>query len=133
MFDEFQKGQLEDSQVPTPHYNEVVAAAAAGDYVYVKRPMYNLRHYGLNTRVKPLNDRPGAPGHRQRHRPRQDPQPDLRRALHPGPGILPPGTLGFNPALNAPGWDTRRARDLLAQAGYPGGARAAAAHVLVGA
>ena len=121
MFDEFQKGQLEDSQVPTPHYNEVVAAAAAGDYVYVKRPMYNLRHYGLNTRVKPLNDR--------RVRLAIVSAIDRAKILSqiydgrfiPARGILPPGTLGFNPALNAPGWDPRRARDLLAQAGYPGG------------
>jgi len=121
MFDEFQKGQLEDSQVPTPHYNEVVAAAAAGDYVYVKRPKYNLRHYGLNTRVKPLNDR--------RVRLAIVSAIDRAKILSqiydgrfiPARGILPPGTLGFNPALNAPGWDPRRARDLLAQAGYPGG------------
>ena len=36
-------------------------------------------------------------------------------------GIVPPGTLGFNPALAAPGYDPRRARALLAEAGYPGG------------
>ena len=29
--------------------------------------------------------------------------------------------LGFNPALDAPGWDPRGARELLAAAGYPGG------------
>jgi peptide/nickel transport system substrate-binding protein len=121
MFDEFQKGQLEDSQVPTPHYSQVVAAAAAGDYIYVKRPMYNLRHYGLNARIKPLNDR----------RVRLAIVSAIDRAtiltqiyegrFIPARGILPPGTLGFNPNLNAPTWDQRRARDLLAQAGYPGG------------
>jgi peptide/nickel transport system substrate-binding protein/oligopeptide transport system substrate-binding protein len=121
MFDEFQKGQLEDSQVPTPSHSQVVAAAAAGDYLYVKRPMYNLRHYGLNVRIKPLTDR----------RIRLAIVSAIDRAtiltqiygdrFIPARGILPPGTLGFNPALNAPGWDPQRARDLLAQAGYPGG------------
>src|SRR5262249_44326544 len=36
-------------------------------------------------------------------------------------GIVPPGTLGFNPDLIAPGYDPPRARTLLAEAGYPGG------------
>ena len=36
-------------------------------------------------------------------------------------GILPPGTLGFNPKLKAYPHDPARARELLAQAGYPGG------------
>jgi peptide/nickel transport system substrate-binding protein/oligopeptide transport system substrate-binding protein len=121
MFDEFQKGQLEDSQVPTPNHSQVVAESAVGDYVYVKRPMYNLRHYGLNVRIKPLSDR----------RIRQAIVSAIDRGtilsqiygdrFTPARGILPPGTLGFNPALNVPSWDPQRARDLLVQAGHPGG------------
>jgi peptide/nickel transport system substrate-binding protein/oligopeptide transport system substrate-binding protein len=36
-------------------------------------------------------------------------------------GILPPGTLGFNPKLRGYPHDPAKARELLAQAGYPGG------------
>jgi peptide/nickel transport system substrate-binding protein/oligopeptide transport system substrate-binding protein len=36
-------------------------------------------------------------------------------------GILPPGTLGFNPKIRPYSYDPARARELLAQAGYPGG------------
>ncbi|HEU5320774.1 MAG TPA: ABC transporter substrate-binding protein, partial [Methylomirabilota bacterium] len=36
-------------------------------------------------------------------------------------GILPPGTLGFNPRLVGYPFDLAKARQLLARAGYPGG------------
>ncbi|HXD97420.1 MAG TPA: ABC transporter substrate-binding protein [Candidatus Acidoferrum sp.] len=118
MFEEFRKGHLEDSQVPTPGHDRIVTG---GNYLYVKRPMFNLRHYAFNTRVKPLDDR----------RVRQA----IVRAVDrtwilkevfagrfiPALGILPPGTLGFNPALRATDYDPQRARELLDAAGYPAG------------
>src|SRR5262249_46929253 len=90
-------------------------------YVYVKRPMFSLRHYGLNTRMKPLDDR----------RVRQALAYAIDREAiveeiflgryAPARGILPPGTLGYNPKLKGYAFEPNRARDLLAQAGYPGG------------
>jgi oligopeptide transport system substrate-binding protein len=120
MFQEFRKGLLEDSEVPTAGHRDITAGGAA-DHVYVKRPMFNLRFYGLNARVKPLDDR----------RVRQaivravDEESILDTVFGgrftPARGILPPGTLGFNPQLKAAGPDARQARELLAQAGYPEG------------
>src|SRR5262249_62278410 len=54
VFREFQAGGLEDSPVPSRDYRQVLASHR---YQYVRRPMFNLRHYGFNTRVKPLDDR----------------------------------------------------------------------------
>jgi peptide/nickel transport system substrate-binding protein/oligopeptide transport system substrate-binding protein len=83
--------------------------------------MFSLRFYGFNTRMKPLDDR----------RVRQAIVAAIDRStivdeIHSGKhtlarGIVPPGTLGFNPALVAPGFEPSRARALLAEAGYPGG------------
>jgi oligopeptide transport system substrate-binding protein len=118
MHDAFQKGNLEDTPIPTRDYRRIVTGKSN---IYVKRPMISIRFYGLNTRVKPLNDR----------RVRQalcyaiDREALIeevflgRYAL--ARGILPPGTLGFNPELRGYAYDPRRARELLAQAGYPEG------------
>jgi oligopeptide transport system substrate-binding protein len=118
MFEEFRKGNLEDSQVPTPEHDRIVAGEG---YQYVKRPMYNLRHYGFNTRVKPLDDRRvrRAIAHAMNRKAVVDEVFGGR--FIPAQGILPPGTLGFNPAVRSLDYDPARARELLAQAGYPGG------------
>jgi oligopeptide transport system substrate-binding protein len=118
MYDQFQQGHLEDTPIPTQNYRRLVSP---GPYVHVKRPMLSVRFYGLNTRVKPLDDR----------RVRQALIYAIdREALVEGVylgrytvarGILPPGTLGFNPNLKGYPYDPRTARELLAQAGYPGG------------
>ena len=118
MYEEFQRGTLEDTPIPTQDYLRIVAERK---HVYIKRPMLSVRFYGINTRVKPLDDR------------------RVRQALlHAidweavvadvflgryilAQGILPPGTLGFNPKLKGYPYDPVRARQLLAQAGYPEG------------
>ncbi|OGL03809.1 MAG: hypothetical protein A3E31_15985 [Candidatus Rokubacteria bacterium RIFCSPHIGHO2_12_FULL_73_22] len=117
-YDEFRRGNLEDAPVPTRDYRRVVASTG---YPYVKRPMISVRFYGLNTRVKPLDDR----------RVRQALIYAINRGAIveeafngryvPARGILPPGTQGFNPQLAGYPWDPARARQLLAEAGYPGG------------
>jgi oligopeptide transport system substrate-binding protein len=118
MYDQFQQGNLDDTPIPTQNYRRLVTA---GPYVHVKRPMLSVRFYGLNTRVKPLDNR----------RVRQAliyaiDREALVENVHLGRytlarGILPPGTLGFNPKLSGYPYDPRAARELLAQAGYPGG------------
>jgi peptide/nickel transport system substrate-binding protein/oligopeptide transport system substrate-binding protein len=118
MYDEFRQGRLEDTPVPT---TELRRADAGGEYQYVKRPMFSLRHYGFNSRLKPFDDR------------------RVRRAITaaidrggilddvfmgryiPARGILPPGTLAFNPGVKGSVFDPAHARALLAEAGYAGG------------
>ena len=118
MYEEFKRGNLEDTPIPTQDYRGIVTGK---HYAYVKRPMISVRFYGLNTRVKPLTDR----------RVRQafiyaiDREALIEEALLGrytlARGILPPGTLGFNPNLRGYHYDPQRARELLAQAGFPRG------------
>jgi peptide/nickel transport system substrate-binding protein/oligopeptide transport system substrate-binding protein len=118
MYQAFVRGELEDTQPPTRDYRRAVTA---GRHVYVRRPQFSVRYYGFNTRIKPLDDRRV----RQAVVAAVDREAIIEEA-HLGKhtlarGIVPPGTLGFNPTLGAPGHDPLRARALLAEAGYPGG------------
>jgi peptide/nickel transport system substrate-binding protein/oligopeptide transport system substrate-binding protein len=118
VFAEFQAGALEDSPIPSKDYRKIIASQS---FQYVRRPMFNLRHYGINTRMKPLDDK------RVRQAllyaiDRDAVTSEVWLGRHPvARGILPPGTLGFNPKLRGYSYEPARARDLLAQAGYPGG------------
>jgi oligopeptide transport system substrate-binding protein len=118
MYDEFRRGTLEDAPLPTREYRRILAEPS---HIYVKRPMLSLRFYGFNTQMKPFNDR----------RVRQAFIYAIdREAIHQevvagrfsfARGILPPGTQGFNPAVRGYPYDPAKARELLAQAGHPGG------------
>jgi peptide/nickel transport system substrate-binding protein/oligopeptide transport system substrate-binding protein len=118
MYQEFRSGGLEDTPVPLRDYRGILASDR---HVYVRRPMFSLRHYGLNVTRKPLDDR----------RVRQALNYAIDREAVVSEvflgrfalarGILPPGTLGYNPELKGYPHDPARARDLLAEAGYPGG------------
>jgi oligopeptide transport system substrate-binding protein len=119
MHDQFLKGHLEDT--PVPSRADRRALAASDSHIYVKRPMISVRFYGFNTRLRPLNDR----------RVRQAivhaiDREAIIQTVHSGQytlahGVLPPGTLGFNPRLAGYAYDPARARELLGEAGYPGG------------
>jgi oligopeptide transport system substrate-binding protein len=119
MHDEFVKGNLEDAPVPVRADRRALAASAS--HIYVRRPMISVRFYGFNTRTKPLDDR----------RVRQAIVHAIDREaiienVYSGQytfarGILPPGTLGFNPKLAGYPYDAQKARTLLAEAGYPEG------------
>jgi len=118
MFEEFRRGQLEDSPVPNRGYREIVAAPT---HVYVKRPMISLRFYGFNTRIKPFGDVRvrRAVFHAINRAAMLE---DLFLGRFPvANGILPPGTQGFNPNVRGIAYDPARARELLVEAGYPGG------------
>jgi peptide/nickel transport system substrate-binding protein/oligopeptide transport system substrate-binding protein len=117
MYDEFQRGALDESQIPDEGYRRIVASSA---HVYVRRAVFGVRFYGFNLRVKPLDDRRVRQAilHAVDRAPIVDEVFNGRHLL--ARGILSPGT-GYNPRLRTYGFDPQRARDLLAEAGYPAG------------
>jgi len=118
MFDEFKRGRLEDSPVPMQDYPKLLTS---GSWMHVKRPMFSVRFLGFNTRVKPWSD----PRVRQALTYALDREAIVQEATRGrfvlARGILPPGTLGYNPRLTGYAYDPARARELLTQAGFPEG------------
>jgi peptide/nickel transport system substrate-binding protein len=117
IYREFEAGHLEDSPVPSE------TRPRAGAYQHVKRPMFSVRFYGFNTRMKPLDDRRcreaiAAAIDRDSIR-----DVIFMRRYHPARGILPPGTPGFNPQVRDLPYAPDRARALLREAGYGEGRR----------
>ena len=117
-YEDFQRGAIEDAPPPTRNYREVIAR---GQHVYIKRPMISVRFYGFNVKAKPWDDR------RVRQAvihaiDRESLIDDIFQGRYPvARGILPPGTLGFNPHVRGYGYDLARAQALLRAAGYPEG------------
>jgi peptide/nickel transport system substrate-binding protein/oligopeptide transport system substrate-binding protein len=117
-YDEFKKGNLEDAPLPTRNYRQVVLDKT---HHYVKRPMISVRFYGLNTRIKPLDDRRVRQALVHAINREAIIEEAFQGRFIPARGVLPPGTQGFNPRLRSYGYDPHRARELLIEAGYPGG------------
>jgi ABC-type transport system substrate-binding protein len=116
-YDEFVRGGLEDVSLP----RDYARAIRDPNHVYVRRASFSLRFYGFNMKAGPLADR----------RVRQAVIHAIDREAivadaHLGRyvtarGIVPPGTLGFNPKLAGYPYDPGRAKEQLTQAGFPGG------------
>ncbi len=130
MLREFEAGRLEDSPIPTKERPRVTAKK---EYQFLQRPMFGLRFIGFNVRQRPLDNRVLRQA--------------ISYAINKGAiiegiyqnrfvvahGILPPGTPGYNPNLNGYRYDPKRARELLAEVGYPGGKGLPALHFWTGA
>lgn len=118
MYEEFRRGTLEDTPIPSTAYRRILAE---GGHVHVKRPTMSVRFYGMNLRHPPFQDRRirQALVHAVDRRAIVEEVAQGRFTL--ARGVLPPGTLGYNPALRGYAHDPERARQLLAEAGHPGG------------
>jgi ABC-type transport system substrate-binding protein len=118
IYQEFQRGALEDAPVPAKEYRQVIASQK---HVYVKRPTFSLRYYGFNMGSKPLDDRRIRQAVTAAINREAIVEEDFGGRHTLARGILPPGTMAYNPKLVGLPHDPSRARKLLAEAGYPEG------------
>jgi peptide/nickel transport system substrate-binding protein/oligopeptide transport system substrate-binding protein len=111
---ELERGALEESTVPPSCRGKINDP----QFQFVRRATFNVRFYGLNTRLRPLNDirvRQAIAHAINRESMLQD---IFGGRFLPSRGILPPGMPGFNPHLRVGSYAPDRARELLRKAGF---------------
>ncbi len=119
MVQAFLQGQLEESPITQEKRKELLEAVEAGTYTYIRRPMLGLLLLGFNREHPPFD------------------KLEIRKAFNytidkvhlnrevygerygVAQGILPPGMPGYK--VQGYRYDLEKAKDLLAQAGHPGG------------
>jgi oligopeptide transport system substrate-binding protein len=118
MFKRFERGDMEETLIPPTELDRVQENPR---YQFVRRPILGVRFFGFNTTLGPLSN----PLIRQsfvlavdREAMVRDINKNRYKAAY---GFLPPGTYGYDPQFRPYPFDPKRARALLAKAGYPAG------------
>ncbi len=122
IFEDFENGLLDQASIPRDRYDEI---AAKPEYRKNKRfistPGLNLVYVGFNQTIPPFDD----PRVRRAVSHAVDTETVTRevtrRGCVPAKGILPQGIAGYNPQFKGYAYDVEKARELLTEAGYPGG------------
>lgn len=118
---DFLKGALEESIVPITKARETRENPAYRPYIRLTKPTLHLLYIGLNTQQAPFTN----PKVRQAFNYAINREAIAREIRKWGSivayGILPPGMPGYNPEPTGYYYNPRLAKQLLAEAGYPGG------------
>ncbi|HEY7040052.1 MAG TPA: ABC transporter substrate-binding protein [Methylomirabilota bacterium] len=119
-FNEFKAGHLDVSDIPTGHCRAVKADPGLKGQVAIW-PTLGTHAIRFNVEKPPFNDRRMRLAVAHAIDPAGIVDGLLEGCVIAGKGILPPSLPGYNPKVTAPGFNRERARQLLAEAGYPGG------------
>jgi peptide/nickel transport system substrate-binding protein len=118
MLQAFQRGELEESPIP-PESRQ--ALLNTGKYKVIRKPLLSIRLLGFNLEQPPfdhLEVRQAFNYAIDKIRMNQQIQGDRYVVAR---GILPPGMPGYNPEVHGYAYQPDKAKELLAQAGHPGG------------
>jgi oligopeptide transport system substrate-binding protein len=121
-FDEFLKGNLEETIIPSEKTEEVRTDPKYQKYQIFRKPTLSLVYIGFNMRVRPFDDKRVRQAFNYAVNKEAIVRGITRRGSLIAIGALPPGMPGYDPDLQGYGYDPAKARHLLAEAGYPNGA-----------
>jgi oligopeptide transport system substrate-binding protein len=119
----FEQGELEEAPLPSERYSERYKdILAEGKYKVVRKPTLGLLLLGFNLQRPPFD----TLAIRQAFNYAVD-KDRINREIRENRfviarGILPPGMPGYNPEVQGYSYNPGKAKELLAQAGHPGGA-----------
>jgi oligopeptide transport system substrate-binding protein len=114
----FERGELEESFIPPEQRKELLES---GKYTVVRKPTLGLRFYAFNLELPPFNQREVRQAFNYTIDTTRINQEVLEKRHTVARGILPPGMPGYNPEAQGYRYDPEKAKELLAQGGYPGG------------
>lgn len=122
MFAEFLEGKLEDTIIPSDKTDEVRIDPRYRHYQLFRKPTLSLLYIGFNTRLKPFDDVRVRRAFKYAVNKERIVREITKMGSIPADGVLPAGMPGHDPDLKRYYYDPDKARQLLAEAGYPNGA-----------
>jgi oligopeptide transport system substrate-binding protein len=121
-FAEFLNGELEETIVPSGKIDEVRTSPRYQAYQRLRKPTLSLLYIGFNTRLKPFDDKRVRQAFNYAVNKESIVREVAKLGNLPAVDALPPGMPGYNADFKGYDYNPAKARRLLAEAGYPGGA-----------
>jgi ABC-type transport system substrate-binding protein len=118
MFNEFEMGNLEDSLFPVAKRDSVMKDQK---YSILRRPSLTIRLFVMNNQTEPFNNKLVRQAFNYAIDKDQISADIGKGRLIPATGFLPPGMAGYKPDDTNYPYSPERARELLNEAGFPGG------------
>ena len=122
MFAEFLKGELEETLIPSGKTEESRNDPRYRQYQRFRKPTLSLLYIGFNTQLKPFDDVRVRRAFKYAVNKERIVREINKMGSIPANGVLPPGMPGHDPDLKMYYYDPDKAKQLLAEAGYPSGA-----------
>ncbi len=122
IFDDFEKGLLEQSIIPSSKYDMITSNARyTSRYTFISKHGLNLVYIGMNVTIPPFNDYRVRQAIYHAVNIEKIVREITKRGSIPAKGILPPGIAGFHPRFKGYSYDPDKSRKLLEDAGYAQG------------
>lgn len=119
--EEFRSGNLDHTDIPADVLDQVVNNPGESKLI-LSRPILDVYNMGFNCQKEPFKDNPKL---RLAFNYAINKQHMIDNVLHgmweQARGVVPPGIFGYDPGLTGYPYDQAKAKQLLAEAGYPDG------------